>query len=141
VTGSGISVPWYVNLSASGGLTVTPGFALDQAVLVQAVDGSGKSVVGSLQLRSFYMSLSASQSVVPGQTSASVLNLNTIPSGIGGSASTRVWSFVEGQSIPAWLTLSEGGVLSASPGSATPTGKRDYVVSVLDTSNPNAQLA
>ncbi|MEI7775145.1 MAG: putative Ig domain-containing protein, partial [Verrucomicrobiota bacterium] len=124
-------------LTSQGTLTVTgsASAAMGRVVYFEANNGSGLRRVGSVTF-----DLVSPQYVqgplvaVAGQSDISY-NLNSVPSSVvgftlPGNAASRTWSFVNGQAIPSWLTLSSNGTLSTAPSALTTAGTRDFLTQV-----------
>jgi hypothetical protein len=138
----GSSVPAGLTLSASGVLSGTPTVAGTSNVTIQLGDSRGATAT-----KVFALTINAAPAPVP--PPLSIITESPLPTGqvstpysqtfnASGGTSPYSWSVVTGSSLPAALTISNGGTLSGTPGSP---GTFNFTVQVSDAAGQAATKA
>ena len=133
---SGASLPAWLSLSPGGVLSGTPpaaaaGTTVDITVQVSDTEPTPQHTTATLSLAVAPGPITiTTTSPLPQATSEAAYSATLAADGGNGSYS---WSVPSGASLPAWLSLSTGGVLSGTPPAAAAGTTVDVTVQVSDT--------
>ena len=136
---SGSTLPAWLSLSAGGVLSGTPPDSVAGTTLNVPVEVADTEPTPQQATLTFSLSIVAGQltitttSPLPGATAGAAFSSTLAATGGNGS---YTWSVPAGNTLPAWLSLSAGGVLSGTPPDSVAGTTLSVTVEVADTETP-----